>query len=62
MKVLFLNPPFKKNFSRTSRNPAVTRSGTIYYPFWLAYAAGLLDRAGVVPTNAFFASDFWAAE
>jgi len=46
MKVLFLNPPFKKNFSRTSRSPAVTRSGTIYYPFWLAYAAGLLDRAG----------------
>lgn len=46
MKVLFLNPPFMGKFSRTSRSPAITRGGTIYYPFWLAYAVGLLDREG----------------
>ena len=44
MKVLFLNPSFKKKFSRTSRSPAVTRGGTIYFPFWLAYAVGVLDN------------------
>ena len=46
MKVLFLNPPFLGKFSRTSRSPAITRGGTIYYPFWLAYAIGVLDREG----------------
>lgn len=46
MKVLLLNPPFKRKFSRTSRSPAVTRGGTIYYPFWLAYTAGVLDKEG----------------
>lgn len=48
MKVLLLNPTFLGKFSRTSRSPAVTRGGTIYYPFWLAYAAGVLDKAGFV--------------
>jgi len=46
MKILLLNPPFKGRFSRTSRSPAVTKSGAIYYPFWLAYTAGLLDQSG----------------
>jgi len=49
MKVLFLNPPFKTEygrFSRTSRSPAVTKSGTIYYPIWLAYAAAVTEAAG----------------
>jgi len=46
MRILLLNPPFKRRFSRTSRSPAVTRGGTIYYPFWLAYAAGVLDKEG----------------
>lgn len=47
MNVLFLNPPFKVEFgkfSRTSRSPAITKSGTNYYPFWLAYAAGVLEQ------------------
>lgn len=44
--VLFINPPFKGRFSRTSRSPAVTKGGTFYYPIWLAYAAGLCERAG----------------
>ncbi len=46
MKILLINPPFKKSFSRTSRSPAVTRGGTIYYPIWLAYCAGVLDENG----------------
>ncbi len=46
MKILLLNPPFKEKFSRASRSPAVTRGGTIYYPIWLAYCAGVLDKAG----------------
>jgi radical SAM superfamily enzyme YgiQ (UPF0313 family) len=46
MKILFLNPPFKGRFSRTSRSPAVAAGGTLYYPFWLAYAAGVAEQAG----------------
>lgn len=48
MKILCLNPPFKTEygrFSRTSRSPAITKSGTIYYPIWLCYAAGVLEDA-----------------
>ena len=45
MKILYLNGPYKKlAFSRPSRSPAVTKSGTIYYPIWLAYAAGLAQQ------------------
>lgn len=46
MKILCLNPPFLKQFSREQRSPAVTKSGTIYYPMWLAYAAGALIQKG----------------
>lgn len=46
MKVLFFNPPFLPKYSRFSRSPAVTKSGTIYYPNWHAYAAGWLEKAG----------------
>jgi len=46
MKVLMLNPPFMSNFSRSSRSPAVTKGGTIYYPYFLAYATGALEEAG----------------
>lgn len=46
MKILFLNPPFKGRFSRTSRSPAVTKGGTLYYPIWLAYAAGVVEQSG----------------
>ena len=41
-----LNPPFIPRFSRFSRSPAVTKSGTIYYPIWHAYATGILEREG----------------
>ncbi len=46
MNVLFLNPPYLKNFSRPQRSPAVTKSGTLYFPMWLAYAAGVLEKDG----------------
>lgn len=42
MKIYFINPPFKAEFgkfSRESRSPAITKSGALYYPLWLIYAA-----------------------
>ncbi len=45
MNIVFLNGPFhQSSFSRCSRSPAVTKSGTLYYPIWLAYAAGLAQE------------------
>ena len=46
MRVLLLNPPFTPTFSRSSRSPATTRSGTIYYPIYLSYCCGILDKDG----------------
>lgn len=46
MKILFLNPPFRDRFSREQRSPAVTKSGTLYYPMWLSYATGAAAAAG----------------
>ncbi len=49
MKILSLNPPFKTAygcFSHSFRSPAITKSGTIYYPIWLYYVAGVLEEAG----------------
>jgi len=46
MKILLLNPPFLDKFSKSSRSPAVTKSGTIYFPLWISYAAGVLDKEG----------------
>lgn len=46
IKVLFLNPPFHKRFSREQRSPAVTKSNTLYYPKWLASAAGVAVKKG----------------
>ena len=49
MKILLMNPPFKNElgkFSREQRSPAITKSGTFYYPMWLSYAAVVLEEAG----------------
>jgi radical SAM superfamily enzyme YgiQ (UPF0313 family) len=46
MRVLFLNPPFHPRFSREQRSPAVTKSGTLYYPKWLSHAAAVAIRQG----------------
>ena len=42
--VFFVNGPFLEGFSRESRSPAVTKSGTLYYPAWLAYACGYAEK------------------
>ena len=44
MKILMLNPPFFKRYSRQSRSPCVTKGGTFYYPYFLAYATGILEK------------------
>lgn len=49
MKIYFINPPFKAEygkFSRESRSPAITKSGALYYPLWLMYAAAYCEKAG----------------
>lgn len=49
MKVCFINPPFKAEygkFSRESRSPAIGHSGVLYYPLWLIYAAALVEKKG----------------
>ncbi len=49
MKIYVINPPFKAEygkFSRESRSPAVTKSGALYYPLWLIYAAAYSQKQG----------------
>jgi anaerobic magnesium-protoporphyrin IX monomethyl ester cyclase len=46
MRILMLNPPFFSKYSRGQRSPAVIKSGTVYYPIWLSYATGVLERNG----------------
>ncbi len=46
MQVLFLNPPYFDRFSREQRSPAVTKSGTLYFPKWLSSAAGVAIKEG----------------
>ncbi|PIN98277.1 MAG: hypothetical protein COT90_05095 [Candidatus Diapherotrites archaeon CG10_big_fil_rev_8_21_14_0_10_31_34] len=48
-KILMLNPPFRKYYSRQSRSPCVTKSRTLYFPYYLAYATGALEKAGFKP-------------
>lgn len=49
MNIYFINPPFKAEygkFSRESRSPAITKSGALYYPLWLIYAALYSQKNG----------------
>lgn len=49
MKVCFINPPFKAEygkFSRESRSPSIGHSGVLYYPLWLIYAAAVVEKDG----------------
>src|SRR3972149_666983 len=46
MNIAFINPPFFPKYSRGSRSPAVAKSGTVYYPIWLALAAGIAEKQG----------------
>lgn len=45
MKIYVLNPPFVPNFVRCGRWQGVAaRGGTLYYPIWLSYATGILEK------------------
>lgn len=46
MNIAFINAPFFPKYSRGSRSPAVAKSGTIYYPTWLAVSAGFAEKNG----------------
>ena len=49
MKLYFINPPYKAEygrFSRESRSPAITKSGALYYPLWLIYSASYAKKRG----------------
>ena len=46
MKIYLLNPPFVPRYSRNSRWAARCRGGALYYPIWLSYTAGVLEKGG----------------
>lgn len=46
MKVLFLNPPYLPYFIRSARWGAQSISGSNWYPIWLGYCTGLLEKKG----------------
>ncbi|NLH49536.1 MAG: radical SAM protein [Myxococcales bacterium] len=46
MRVALINPPYLPRFSRSQRSPGVIKSNVLYYPYWLAHAAALLEREG----------------
>lgn len=49
MRITFINPPFKTQygkFSRESRSPSIGHSGEVYYPLWLIYAAAFAKKNG----------------
>ena len=45
-KVYLLNPPFIPGFIRCARWQSIGKGGTLYYPIFLSYATGLLEKAG----------------
>ncbi|MCS7109718.1 MAG: radical SAM protein, partial [Candidatus Micrarchaeota archaeon] len=46
MKIYMLNPPFLPRFGREMRWQDTGRGGTLYYPIWLSYATGVLEKYG----------------
>lgn len=46
MRIQFINPPYLGCFSRSQRSPGIIKSGTMYYPYWLAQAAALAESRG----------------
>ena len=46
-EILFLNLPYEFNISRASRWPEKTKSGTLYYPYWLAYCVGVCEEENI---------------
>jgi len=46
VRIYLLNPPYFPRFGREMRWQDTGRGGTLYYPIWLSYAAGLLESNG----------------
>ena len=46
MRILLLNPPYVPEFMRSARWAAVSISGSNWYPIYLAYCTGLLEKYG----------------
>ncbi|MBC8491604.1 MAG: radical SAM protein [Candidatus Marinimicrobia bacterium] len=46
LSVVMLNAPFLQRYSRGQRNPGVTRSDTMYYPYWISYTTGSVEATG----------------
>ena len=46
MKVYLVNPPYKKGYIRSARWGRIAFAGSNWYPIFLAYAAGLLEKHG----------------
>jgi len=46
MKILLLNPPYQSNFIRSARSTWPSISGSNWYPIFLAYATGWLEKNG----------------
>ena len=46
MRIYLLNPPYFPHFGREMRWQDTGRGGTLYYPIWLSYATGLLEKNG----------------
>jgi len=44
IKTYVLNPPYFPRFGRAMRWQDIGRAGTLYYPVWLSYATGVLER------------------
>lgn len=45
MDILFLNLPYEFMISRTVRSKK-TKSGTLYYPYWISYCVGVCEEQG----------------
>lgn len=46
MNIFLLNGPCTKRFARTGRWQASPRGSSLWYPIWLGYATGVLERDG----------------
>lgn len=44
MRIYFLSTPSSPRFIRSARWEAADRGGTAYYPLWLSYATGVLEK------------------
>jgi anaerobic magnesium-protoporphyrin IX monomethyl ester cyclase len=46
MKILLLNPPYLTGYIHSARWDGISVSGSHWYPIFLAYTTGLLEKNG----------------